>query len=301
MSSRESRPDLRAALDAATPPRARTAFKAQLAEQFLSGRFETTEDEVPTLEAWEVPAARPEFREELRARFLGVDETSQPLAPVVSIYRYMLAAAVAAAIVLLWVAPWNAQPADGWRSVAFDEFEVTPVVSIDGRSVEYRDDASLDRALSQGCRLETMTEPLTVMRLEEGVLLEVEKATRLDITRTDSMDSGLGLEFYVESGALRVATRPEFVGSIHVRTPDALIALSGSSLGVDVLDAGTCLCILEGQATMTATDGSDERQVPTNSTAFYYRDGRAGILMEGEVHHDESLLGLLATGEAYLY
>ncbi len=307
MSSDRHSSKLRSALDAVQVPGANPEFKAQLARRFIAGELEGAGEEdgggpcEVHLDSWDVLGADPEFRASLRAEFLSGELAAQPQAPVLVMSRYALAIVAAAAALLFWFAPWTSSEAGHWRAVGFDLAAASPAVQIDGRSVLFADSAALDSAMSQGCRLETASEALVLLQVEEGVLLEVAETTQVEIARVVGADDSLELRFTVESGGLRVTMRPEFTGSLHVITPDADIELAGRTLGVDVVDSGTCLCILEGEASMSAIDGGGELRVLSNSTGFVGRGGGEVVLMEGEVHHGEQLAAVRVRGELFLY
>ena len=309
MSSAEPERDLRAALDSVQAVPARAEFKAQLAKSFLAGCHVSAESVGSSsegasadavLDAWQVPMARPEFREALRAQFLAEEPVSDNVAPIHSIRAYLAVAVAAAALVLFWFAPWKSAIHEGWHAIGFDHAKATPVVAIDGEDVPYTDFAALNSAFHRGCQIETSTEALQVLRVEEGVLLEIAEATRLEVARIVGKGDAMDLHFVITTGAFRVATGLEFKGRILIQTPDAEIELAGRSLGIDVLDNGTCLCVLEGEAKMTATDGTGELHLLSNSTAFFPRAGSEGKMVEGMVHHGDPLMTLRAVGDTYL-
>lgn len=296
MSTEEPRNDLRAALDAFEVPPARAEFREELARRFSSGELAEVDEPSPELAAaldgWSVPAARPAFREELRSRFLAGEE-ERP-AEVHSLMRYLVAAAVAAAIVLAWFSPWGPGYVAGWRAVALDQ-DVTPVVYIDGSEVSADQSAAFDKAFNGGCRMQTSDEALRVYCDTAGLVVEVAAETELEVSRADGW-----MVLTIDQGSLRVSTDADFDEDLRVRTPDAEIELSGRALGVDVFETGTCLCILEGRATLRPLDGSGERRVIDNSTAFVYRDGEESVVMQGEVHHDAPLRDLRAASASLI-
>ena len=289
MSAEEPRADLRAALDAFEVPGPRAEFRSDLMQRFTSGQMAALDEPTPelaaALDAWEVPAARSAFREELRSRFLAGEE--QPQAQVHSLRRYFIAAAAAALFVLGWISPWGPGYVAGWRAVSLDQ-AVTPVVNIDGREVRADQAATFDKAFNGGCRVATDQQALRVYCDTAGVVVEIAPQTEIEVLR-----EGGWMVLEIESGTLRLSTAEGFDEDLRVRTPDAEIQLKGRSLGVDVYDEGTCLCILEGQATLIPNDGSGERRVIDNSTAFVYRDREESVVMQGGVHHDEPLVELL--------
>jgi hypothetical protein len=282
---------LRAALEAWTPPTARPEFRSTLREHFLAAApraqaaFELGEQEVEACLAGAAPpSARPEFRGRLREDFLRSGSELRRAARrrrVPSLSRGALLLAAAAALVLLFLAPWS----DGrrpWRAI---EFGAGTQLVVDGTRASYGNSDLLSASFERGdCSLSVGDQELRVLALEEGVLLEFPPGTDLRVLPRVGGERGL-LELELLTGGVRVSTSPGFQGRIQVRTPDALISLSGPAAGIDVLPRGTCLCILDGLADLAERSGeSRPHRLDRGQSAFVERGSRE-VAVRAELHH----------------
>jgi len=332
---REALDDLRVA-----PARAefRDALRSRFVDAGAVCNRELSELEAELVEG-ELPAAAPAFREDLRARFLeaGAElrESKAPAAAtapavqprpaaraqrrtrrapqaepargrLLTLPRALVAVAAAAAllIALFVLDPGGASvvvdplPASRWQPVEYAEGSGYVV---DGVRFAANDGGGLDEALTEGdCRLETESADLSVIWLEEGVMLEFAKSSEIRVLPRPEGEHGL-IEIEVLAGGVRVATTEQYPGRVLVHTPDMTIALSGHSLGVDVYSSGTCLCVLEGTAQMTlkSADGEESLELLSDSTTFVQRG--AVLKSDSGVHHAEEMESFRELGRRYLY
>lgn len=151
-----------------------------------------------------------------------------------------------------------------------------------------------------GCCLETISEPLNMLWIGEGVLLELPENSKVKF-RPRSGDGNLVLE--VESGGVRVSIKGTHEGDITVITPDAEIVMKeeSRSLGVDLVEGGTCLCILDGGAVMRSLPTGKAEHIESNTTAYARRGVDELKLWRGEVHHLDPLVETAERSERYLY
>jgi hypothetical protein len=287
---------LRSALDAWQPAEAPESFRASLAKRFVTG--EVAEFSVEEqLSSWQPTAARPEFREDLRDAFvagelvegvpLGVRRT-----PILSWRPMIIATLVAAAALLLWLVPGILTP-QGWRLV---DPSIRGEVLVNGERVAFTDSAILDRSFSgSGSLLQTTGESLTVVNLGEGIVLEMIPESRFEVIERQGDDELLTI--VLESGGVRVSTCPTHGDCVRVRTPEGEVTLSGRSLGVTVLDGGTCLCVLDGRGTLVG----ESLAVASNTTAWISRQTGEISFDSDTLHHRESLASFAEVSGRYFY
>jgi ferric-dicitrate binding protein FerR (iron transport regulator) len=286
--------ELRSQLDAWQPPAARPEFRAELRERFLGSAVSesdvglTDAELTSRLADHEPPPARSEFRARLRERFLGAGGSSRrhttiARRPSLRVLAPVLAAA-ASLVLLLW-APWRGDPS----------------FVLNGQLVSYAESEVLGSSIEHGeCELSVGDEDLRVLTLDDGVFLEFPAGTDLRVLPRAQGESGL-LELEVQTGGVRVSTREDFEGRILVHTPDAVISLSGPSVGIDVMPQGTCLCILEGVAEMSGKgQGARSRRVVGGEMAFFER-GEADFRVRDELYHVRELETFARTSERYLF
>ena len=314
--------ELRSALDGWHPPAARAEFRASLRERVRAvspaadGR--ATQSTFSAEEQLEVerrlasnasPTARPEFRARLRDEFLRAGEESadvQEKAPLRSVARrrepltslpLFVGLAAAAALVLLFFAPWNSSSDKSWHTVG-DAVGLDYLLN--GRHVSYADSRAVVDSFEKGdCEFRVGEADLSVVHLGEGVMLEFPSGSEFRLPARSKGESGL-LEIDLLKGGLRVSTPAGYPGRILVRTPDTTISLAGESIGIDVVAKGTCLCIVNGEAELVPLSGKRElMRAGKNSTAFVERNG-AEKSMPG-VHHAKELEGFSARRDKYLY
>lgn len=279
--------DLGRELDAWGAVPARQEFREELRARFVGaagGGIDGAELE-ERLRAYEVEPARPEFREGLRARFLSGARSAarRRLGPRLVVPTL----AAAAALLLLLLGPWSTAG------------EVHYV--LDGDVVAYAERERLSSSIEVGdCVLEVGEEDLSVLILDEGVFLEFPPSTDLRVLPRAAGDGGL-LELEVRTGGVRVSTAEDFGGRIRVHTPDAVIDLSGHAVGIDVFPRGTCLCILEGEAEMSGLEGGRAAHgLGQGESAFVHRGERGFELLDG-VHHRDELEDFSADSRRRLY
>jgi ferric-dicitrate binding protein FerR (iron transport regulator) len=219
-------------------PRPDPAFRARLLQEFLAGSLPA-------------PAA-----------------AAAPLAPARPWWDSMLVPAAAGLLVLAGLLV-NQGP--GWE-VLETQGEGTALVN--GRALPLGDRAALAHALQGGARL----------RLPEGVSLTIAAPGRLAVEVTPGTEARLGApparwlgriaSAEVESGELRITTGERFPGShLMVKTPEANVVVTGTTLAVIREPRGTCVCVMEGRVHV-GVQGQPMVEIPAGRRRYFYRDGR---------------------------
>lgn len=332
---REALDDLRVA-----PARGefRDALRSRFVEAGAQRNQELTELEAELVER-ELPGPSAAFRDEQRARFLDAgaaarEDSASESAPAPAVqpqpvsraprrtrlaaqaepargrlltFPRALAAVAAAAAILIAVFVLDPGattivvdpvPAARWQPL---EYAAGSGYVVDGVRFAANDGGGLDKALTKGdCRLETEDADLSVIWLEEGVMLELAKSSEIRVLPRPEGEHGL-IEIEVLAGGVRVATTEQYLGRVLVHTPDMTVALAGQSLGVEVYSSGTCLCVLEGTAKMTlkGPGGDESRELLSDSTTFVER----GTVLKSDpgVYHAEEMESFLELGRRHLY
>lgn len=265
----------------------------------------------------DVPPVRPQFRAELRERFVGADEhqatpddaelASQPAPARVSARakhrsstkertsslggrnstpstrrRWTLglvaaALATAAALALYFNRP---EPRERVQLVESELANFT----VDG--VDMANMGEFVRKLQVGAQLETKHQAMR-LRLDGVVLIELAAGTRLTLAAWDESADGETL-LELASGGVRVLTGPTFAPRhLRVRAPDADIAIVGTEFGVDVIDgSGTCVCCTKGAIDVRARGQDAAHRVLAGGMSFCFSSGEAPML--GEVKSDHA-------------
>ncbi len=329
--------ELRAALDDWQTPIADAGFRARQRHAFLAagkaGGPPSEEEAGAQLDSRQTEPAREGFRTMLRERFLAAageyredyDESSHELRPLaggaparpqpqLGMPKLLVGVLALAAAGLLYfgmgsnalLGPLESMPQDpsfpGWQTVNFVHGDE---VVLDGNQRLSGSDERLGAALTLGgCSLETGGGKLSVIHYGEGVLLEFPPGTELRFPPVPKGERGL-IEIVVERGGVRVATTDEFMGRILVHTPHTTIALSGPSMGIDVVEEGTCVCALAGDAQirpLKEQEGSaGGYNIGSGRTSFVRRSGAVVEFPEGDVHHSKELENFAELGNKYLY
>lgn len=258
-------------------------------------------DEVPAdlraaLDAWCPAPARPEFRAALRESFVAAPPVRRR-ARILSLPRAVVGLVAVAAALLLLLGPRGLL-----RPITVKVVDYTPgaTLVLDGRTVPIDDEASLTHTVEHGgCCLETRGEPLRLVWISGGVLLEMTEDCRVTFRER----SGDDLFLELEAGGLHLSSKGTHPGTITVLTSDAEIVMKRRtrSLGVDLVAGGTCLCVLDGEAEMRAPPAGVWEHLASGTTTFAKSGTGRLEPMEGGVHHRSPLLETAERSERYLY
>ena len=232
--------------DAAHEPR--EGFRNALRERFVSG-------------IWDADAAST-----ARDRFPlpAAGDRSPGLAPRGRLLRWLPAAAVlaaAAAAVFFFVLRPVGTP---WRVVSVDD---TARVSAAGHRLD----------LSEKDVLAGLTDAEDGFLVADGNLrlsygdsfrMQVQPGTRVALDRS----GGSALKLF--RGEVFLQTFAGYPGEgLTVETPETMVSVHGTTLGVRADDEGTCVCVLEGLADVYDVAEADHAAVGTCSRHLVFHDG----------------------------
>lgn len=274
---------LRRALDRYETPPAGAEFKERLRAMFVDGGSASAASDEPEpalaalLDQDSVPPARPEFEEDLWRRFVNVRRGVSRTSPVRSApavrsasrvrrtpprveraprKRFRLLAggivAAAAAVVAFLFTQGVFTPSARWHALPGDYAELR----IDGEPVAGLSGTELDRRLDGAKRVVTGGGALR-MEYDGRFVLELGEESELGLERMPADADARDLVLVGDKGAFRVATGPAFAGT-ELRFATALFdaLVTGTVFGIDVLDAGICLCVTEGSVELMTTGGA---------------------------------------------
>jgi ferric-dicitrate binding protein FerR (iron transport regulator) len=241
----------------AEPPRADSAFRGRLREEFVSGRLGGGAERAPEGD-----------RAERRPRLDRVPERMpRPW------YRRPIpafAALAAAAMVAVYVGnAANRGPA--WTVV---EASGSGVVTVDGDPIPIeRTDMLADR-MKPGVEVE-VPETGKLEILSPGTLLvELTPGTKLTIPPPPPRFLARQGELWTRAGLLRITTGPMFAGAtLDVHTPDAHTRITGTTVAIIMEETGTCVCVLEGTVHVGPQSGGPMMSIGPGHRGYVFRDG----------------------------
>lgn len=280
----DQRPEtwLREALDDVDVPPARPQFRAELRERFVAADKlrETPDDaEFVSQPAPDRVSARAKHRSSTKVRTSALDGRNSTPSTRRRWALGLVAAALAtaAALALYFNRP---EPRERVQLVE----SALASFTVDGVKMANTDE--FVRKLQVGARLETTTEAVRV-RLDGAVLIELAAGTRLTLAAWDESADGETL-LELASGGVRVLTGPTFAPRhLRVRAPDADIAIVGTEFGVDVIDgSGTCVCCTKGAIDVRARGQDAAHRVLAGGMSFCFSSGEAPML--GDVKSDHA-------------
>ena len=256
-------------------PEARESFKSELRDAFLSGEIPESRQEHDTREV---------FRDELRTQFVRgkVQRPTQGTArrkvrrkprrssrterPAKTggagrLLRFALPLTAAAALLLTFL------PAGLGGGRSWEVLEVVPDVSVLG-------------AISDWQEIHTGKDRL---RLGYGDHFFVEIGAKSRVKRVANEDDPVQKLTAAEGSLVFTSLPDEEPISIILETPDAAIQISSNSVAIDIYEGGTCICVLEGEVTVSPRVGEQESvKIGPGRSCF--------ATSEGELHSSEGTM-----------
>lgn len=246
----------------AAPPDARAAFRAELRERFLAGRWSEGAEARPRT------GRTPHRHPRLFPALAGL-------------------AGLAAAALLAILLPRLGRPTTPWRVVGVEEATVVSAGPGGAQRVAARDGTIDLSGLLEGP--DGIAVAAGSLRLCHGdeYRLEVRPGTRLVL----APEGGLALE--LRSGEIFLQTFPAYGGTgLDVDTPEAHVSVHGTTLGVRADAMGTCVCVVEGTVKLRELERAQDVVVPQASSHLVSADAS---MMSKSMHFPE---GQAAPGDA---
>jgi hypothetical protein len=237
--------------------------------------------------------AEPGFRERLKADFvagrLGGAESPQGGGRPGRERRgfrlgWLLVPAALAVVVFVAAAIFNRGPAPKLADVIGDG-----TVTVDGQTFATAERVPMAQAIQTGSSLETsegvdvdlMYGRTMAVRLMSGV------AT---IPAAPARWFGKKQQCWLDSGELDVLTGPDFRGGeLVIATADGTIEITGTIVSVYCDTSLTCVCVLEGTASV-GVDAADMEPVPAGKRKVMFSDGRAPLVTDIAPAHRDHMI-----------
>ncbi len=228
--------------------------------------------------------AEPAFRAGLKAAFASKempglaprgDLPRERESPIVALpfpgrHRLWTGLAVAAALVIAVVTGvLNQGPS--WR-VAGVRGEGS--ILLDGESYAGTDSSLFGRRIPAGVRIEVRDAAELDLRADGVVAMQCASGTDLILPPSPPRWFARRAALHLQKGEIRVTTGPGFKGAnLQITTPDAAIAVTGTTFAVILERTGTCVCVLEGTVAV-GPRGTAPAPVSSGNLRYVYRDGR---------------------------
>ena len=221
------------------------------------------------------PVAREEFRARLRREFTA--GTLAPAAPAVVLRmpwhrrastRWSAAAfAAAAAFVVAMVA--NRAPEWKLESVHGDG-----VVVVDGTPVPTAHSEDLARRMKPGAFVQLPAEVQLELVSHGTLAVQITGGTHASVPSLPGRWWSRHAAAEVREGEIRVTTGSAFHGArLAIDTPEARVAVVGTTFAVICEPAGTCVCVMEGRL-MVGSRGGAMSPVMAGHRRYVFADGR---------------------------
>jgi len=146
---------------------------------------------------------------------------------------------------------------------------------VDGRAIPFDRPAELARAVANGARVAMPPGASLVLAARGQMAVEITPATAASLSAPPGRWVGRIARAEVTTGELRITTGRDFHGArLRVRTPEASIEVTGTTLAVIREPHGTCVCVMDGVVRVGAGRGPMVA-VEAGRRRFVFNDGRA--------------------------
>jgi len=235
------------------------------------------------------PAARAEFRRELRRRFL--DGAGASSARGRSFGKPFIA--LLAAVAVLAAGYFLMRPSGpSWRVL-----HVAPdsLVKADGQTLPIEDPAALARDLRNAREILVETGDL-VLQVGDLSLFDLGEGTRVAFAGFDDPGTSATYEVRASSGRLRARTGPGFAGRrMRVQADVMAAVITGTAFAVDYEAEGTCICCLHGIVEIASdATGPDPRAIEPRRMCFVSRADHEALWGDPPPSHAQPLQSLEA-------
>jgi ferric-dicitrate binding protein FerR (iron transport regulator) len=221
------------------------------------------------------PVTREEFRARLRRAFIA--GTPESAAPAIVLRlpwhrrattRWAAAAfAAAAAFVIAFVA--NRAPEWKLESVHGDG-----VVVVDGAPVPTAHVEDLARRMKPGAFVQLPAEVQLELVSHGTLAVQITAGTHASVPSLPGRWFARRAVAEVREGEIRVTTGSAFHGArLAIETPEARVAVVGTTFAVICEPAGTCVCVMEGRL-MVGSRGGSMSPVMAGHRRYVFADGR---------------------------
>ena len=223
--------------------------------------------------------ASPAFRERLQREFMtgsissGIDRSRMRQVPGVSRFpmRWTRPLAWAAAAVLIAVTVIGLNRGPAWQ---VKDTSGSGIVVVGNLPISLNHSEQLAAALQPGARVRVPPGATLEVMAPGQMAIVLMAGTDVEMPATPGRWFGRGVSANLTAGQLRVTTGPRFSGArFAIHTPEADVAVTGTTLAVICEPHGTCICVLEGRVDVGAR-GGEMSVVEEGRRRFVFNDGR---------------------------
>ncbi|HET9950760.1 MAG TPA: FecR family protein [Candidatus Eisenbacteria bacterium] len=181
------------------------------------------------------------------------------------------AMAAAAAAILLVVLTGILNQGPSWRITGM---RGAGIVQLDGKPISVADASMIGKRVPAGVRVEVTDGAELDLRADGLLALQCTAGTDLILPPPPPRWFARRSSLHVREGEIRVSTGPAFKGAkLAVTTPDAALAVTGTTFAVILEATGTCVCVLDGMVKVGPRDGP-AAPVTSGKRRYVFRDGR---------------------------
>jgi len=222
--------------------------------------------------------ATPAFRARLKHEFItgtissGLERSR--MRGVLTVRRFPawvrpMAWAAAAALLVMTVLGVNRGPA--WQVKGASG---VGIVVVGNRPIPLNHAEELSSALRPGVRIQVPPGAELEVMAKGQIAIVMMSGTEAVLPQTPGRWFGREVAAELSQGQLRITTGPGFRGArLALRTPEADVAVTGTTLAVICEPHGTCVCVLEGRVDV-GPRGGEMAAVDEGRRRFVFNDGR---------------------------
>lgn len=179
--------------------------------------------------------------------------------------------AAAAAAILLVVLTGLLNQGPSWRITGM---RGAGSVRLDGKPISVADASALGTRVPAGVRVEVTDGAELDLRADGILALQCTAGTDLILPPPPPRWFARRSALHIQEGAIRVSTGPAFKGAkLAVTTPDAALAVTGTTFAVILEPTGTCVCVFEGMVRVGPRTGPGA-PITSGKRRYVFRDGR---------------------------
>ena len=221
----------------------------------------------------------PAFRDRLQTEFVtgsissGLDRSRMRQVPRVPRFpmRWAQPLALAAAATLIAVTAIGLNRGPAWQVKGVSG---SGIVVVGNLPIPLNHSEQLAAALQPGARVRVPPGATLEVMAPGQLAIVLMAGTDVVIPATPGRWFGRGVSAALASGQLRITTGPRFKGArLAIHTPEAEVAVTGTTLAVICEPHGTCICVLEGRVDVGA-GGGKMSVVDEGHRRFVFNDGR---------------------------
>ncbi len=219
------------------------------------------------------------FRDRLQTEFMtgsissGLDRSRVREVPGVFRFpaRWVPPLAWAAAATLIAVTAIGLNRGPAWQ---VKDVSGSGIIVVGNLPIPLEHSEQLAAALLPGARVRVPPGATVEVMAPGNLAIVLMAGTDVEMPASPGRWFGRGVSATLAGGQLRITTGPRFKGArLAIHTPEADVAVTGTTLAVICEPQGTCICVLEGHVDVGAR-GGEMSVVDEGRRRFVFNDGR---------------------------